>query len=208
MDTPGITMRPIRSDRRRPRGQPGVLRRRARAGLAAGSATKGEGWTIAKYLLEFERGGSITRATCAPRFESACSGSRRRRRCGDGSVLDDADLALAFSTVEIDIDALEMTELRVMSSLQAGQNPGGVSSLLKLRWSEIEQAITRLGVRLLGPDALIWETTRPLYADGADAGARRRGAAGRAEVPEHASVHDLRRRIEIQREIISREVIG
>ena len=70
-------------------------------------------------------------------------------------MLSDPDISLAFSTIEIDIRALEMTELRVMSSLQVGQNPGSVSSLLKLRWSEIHQSITRLGLRLLGSDALI-----------------------------------------------------
>jgi hypothetical protein len=42
--------------------------------------------------------------------------------------------------------------------------------MLKLRWSEIQQAISRLGVRLLGPDALAWEAARPLHAHDAPSG--------------------------------------
>ena len=64
-------------------------------------------------------------------------------------------------STEADVRALETTELRIMSALTVGQNPGPVSSMLKLRWSEIHQDITRLGVRLLGPDALLWETAPP-----------------------------------------------
>ena len=72
--------------------------------------------------------------------------------------------AQRLSQIEIDIDTLEMTELRIMSSLQTGQNPGAVSSsLVKLRTSELKQAITSLGVELLGQDALVWDPRRPLY---------------------------------------------
>ncbi len=68
-----------------------------------------------------------------------------------------------MSEVEVDIDALEMTELRVLSALQTGQNPGAVSSILKLRNSEIRQAVTRLGVDVIGHDGLAVEPMRPLY---------------------------------------------
>jgi acyl-CoA dehydrogenase len=56
-----------------------------------------------------------------------------------------------------------MIELRIMSDLQTGQNPGAISSLLKLRTSEIQQALTRLGIDVIGYDALYWEPMRPLY---------------------------------------------
>ena len=39
-----------------------------------------------------------------------------------------------------------MIELKVLSDVQSGRNPGAISSVLKLRGSEIHQAITRLGV--------------------------------------------------------------
>ncbi len=68
-----------------------------------------------------------------------------------------------MSEAEVDIDALEMTELRVLSALQNGQNPGAVSSILKLRTSEIYQAVSRLAVDVIGNDGLYVEPTRPLH---------------------------------------------
>ena len=80
-----------------------------------------------------------------------------------GRAVDDPDIAVRMSEIEIDIDTLEMTELRVLSALQTGQNPGAVSSLLKLRVSEIRQAVTRLGVEVIGNDGLAVEPMRPFY---------------------------------------------
>jgi acyl-CoA dehydrogenase len=94
-----------------------------------------------------------------------------------------------------------------MSSLQTGQNPGAVSSLMKLRWSEIEQALTRLGVRALGPEALVWENTRPLYAEGADPVL---DDLARPVTPKYLNTRAFTifgGASEIQREIISRELI-
>ena len=161
MKTPGITVRPIQ-------GVGGdhevnqVFFDDVRVPVANRVGDEGQGWTIAKYLLEFERGGSITsgglRARLATMRELAAGIPR-----GDASAAQDPDIALALSQVELDVDAQEMTELRVMSSLSTGQNPGSVSSVMKLRWSEIHQAQTRLATRILGPDAMAWESRRPLY---------------------------------------------
>jgi acyl-CoA dehydrogenase len=161
---------------------------------------EGQGWTIAKYLLEFERGGAIS----AGRLRAALS---RLARVIPEGALGDPDVALALSSVEVDIRALEMTELRVMSALRVGQNPGSISSLLKLRWSEIHQSITRLGVRLLGPDALVWETTRPLHeADDAPLDEEARPiVAGYLNARAYTIFGGTS---EIQREIISRDTLG
>jgi acyl-CoA dehydrogenase len=206
MKTPGITIRPIRTiggDHEVNQ----VFFDDVRVPVSQRVGEEGEGWIIAKYLLEFERGGSITSGDLRSTFEWL-QRLAQETPCGDGSMLDDPDLALAFSTVEIDIDALEMTELRVMSSLQTGQNPGAVSSLMKLRWSEIEQALTRLGVRALGPDALAWETTRPLYAEGADPVLDDLARPVTSKYLNTRAFTIFGGASEIQREIISRELIG
>ncbi len=120
---------------------------------------EGKGWTYGKYLLEFERSG-IT----SPRLRRALDLVRDLALSEEnGRPIDDPDIALKLSEIEIDIDALEMAELRVLSALQTGQNPGAVSSMLKLRVSEIHQAVTRLGVEVIGSDALFVEPMRPLY---------------------------------------------
>jgi len=121
---------------------------------------EGLGWTYGKYLLEFERGGGIAAARLRRGLQHVIELANGE---APGQPIDDPALAMKISEIEIDIDALELTELRIMSALQTGQNPGAVSSLLKLRNSEIKQAITRLAVDVLGYDALVWEPTRPLY---------------------------------------------
>src|SRR5215211_3081129 len=115
-----------------------------------------KGWTYAKYLLEFERGASF-RATGLRRQVNEL----RELLARDGAK-DDA-LTTRLSEIEIDIDAIEMIELKLLSDVQAGRNPGPISSVLKLRGTEVFQAITRLGVDAIGYNALVWEPRRPLY---------------------------------------------
>ena len=105
--------------------------------------------------------------------------------------------------------AAVMRPPRVMATMRVGQNPGGlVSSMLKLRWSEIQQSITKLGLRLLGPDALAWETARPMHAAEPAAG------LGDDERPLVAQYLNARAYTifggssEVQREIVAREVLG
>ncbi|RXH29852.1 acyl-CoA dehydrogenase family protein, partial [Bradyrhizobium zhanjiangense] len=93
-----------------------------------------------KYLLEFERGAGIASAKLREGLKAIADLAESDLT---GRAIDSPDIATRISEVEIDIDALEMTELRVLSALQTGQNPGAVSSILKLRNSEIRQAVTR-----------------------------------------------------------------
>ncbi|MGL4286032.1 MAG: acyl-CoA dehydrogenase family protein [Phreatobacter sp.] len=122
---------------------------------------EGKGWTYGKYLLEFERGSGIASAKLRQGLDAVLALARSE---ATGHAIEDPDIALSASEIEVDIDALEMTELRLLSAMQTGQNPGAVSSLLKLRVSEIRQAVTRLGVEVIGLDALAVEPMRPLYA--------------------------------------------
>lgn len=127
-----------------------------------------KGWTCAKYLLEFERGGGFR----APRL---------RRQLGDLRQLIDSapqfdrarhdpQIRARLSAIEIDIDALTILQLRVLADVQAGRNPGAVSSLIKLCVTGVRQALTSLAVDALGQDALLWEPTRPLYRLAGDPG--------------------------------------
>jgi acyl-CoA dehydrogenase len=75
----------------------------------------------------------------------------------------DPELLAQIADVAMDIDALEMMELTVMAALDSGQNPGHVSSVLKLRASQLKQAVSELAVQVLGPAALRWEAHRPLH---------------------------------------------
>lgn len=114
------------------------------------------GWDCAKYLLEFERGAGIF----SPRLRS------QLKRIGDaidalrarGRVFGESFEA-RFGEVASDLDCFEMLELKTLGSLEVGQNPGPVSSILKLRASRTRQAIGELGVEALGMEGLRWRDT-------------------------------------------------
>jgi len=151
MDSPGITVRPINTiggDHEVNQ----VFFDDVRVPVANRIAAEGEGWSVAKYLLEFERGGGM-----------AASGLRR----GFVEILtqpaDDPDVALAIAELGIDIDTFEMLELRSMSSLKSGENPGAMASVLKLRASQLQQSLSELALRIAGESALRWEPRRPLH---------------------------------------------
>ena len=103
-----------------------------------------EGWTYAKYLLEFERGNAyapgLKRSLKKVRTIAAAEGSNGHR------LIDEAEFRRKIEEVEIQLHALEFTELRIFSKLAAGGRPGAESSLLKTRGTELQQAITELAV--------------------------------------------------------------
>lgn len=122
---------------------------------------EGKGWSYGKYLLEFERGSGIASAKLRQGLDQVLALARSDVTA---RAIDDPDIAREAARIDVDIDALEMAELRLLAAMQAGEQPGAVSSLIKLRISEIRQAVTRLGVETIGLDALAVEAVRPLYA--------------------------------------------
>ncbi|MBR0784723.1 acyl-CoA dehydrogenase family protein [Bradyrhizobium iriomotense] len=159
MRSPGITVRPIFTiggDHEVNQ----VFLDDVRVPVANRVGDEGDGWTYGKYLLEFERGSRMV----STKLRSALQGVLDLALAKyTGPAIDDPDIGFRLSEVEIDIDTLEMQELQLLSALQSGQNPGAGSSLLKLRASEIRQAVTRLGADVIGHDALVIEPARPLY---------------------------------------------
>jgi acyl-CoA dehydrogenase len=122
--------------------------------------------------------------------------------------LSDIQLAERLSSIEIEIDALETMEMKMLSDIQLGRNPGPISSVVKLRGSELHQEITRLGVDVLGLRALVWEPRRPLYA------LNEAPILPEAElpvVPAHLNSRALTilaGSSEIQHEIIAKQILG
>ena len=189
MKSPGITTRPILTiggDHEVNQ----VFFDDVRVPVANRVGEEGKGWTYGKYLLEFERGSGIASAKLREALKTV---SDLAESDATGRAIDDPDIAVRMSEIEVDIDTLEMTELRVLSALQTGQNPGAVSSLLKLRVSEIRQAVTRLGVEVIGNDGLSVEPMRPFYRLNEAAGDSRSDAAGRAGISQRPRLHHLRR---------------
>ena len=159
MKSPGITTRPILTiggDHEVNQ----VFFDDVRVPVANRVGEEGKGWTYGKYLLEFERGAGIASAKLREALKTVSDLANPTSPAAPSTI---PILRVRMSEIEVDIDTLEMTELRVLSALQTGQNPGAVSSLLKLRVSEIRQAVTRLGVEVIGNDGLYVEPMRPFY---------------------------------------------
>jgi acyl-CoA dehydrogenase len=154
LTSPGITIRPII-------GNGGdhefneVFFDQVRVPKANRVGDENKGWDVAKYLLEFERGGNFVAGRARAHFAKVVALIRAR-------APDDPDIAAQMAEIGIDLDAMEMLELSVLSATQTGANPGPKSSLLKLRWSEIRQAICELALNAIGEDALRWIDQRPL----------------------------------------------
>jgi len=105
----------------------------------------GKGWTVAKYLLRFERGNAYAPGLYARLH--ALRTSAGEEQLGTGARLaDDATFATKLAAADVDITALEFTEHRILSALAAGDPPGAEASMLKTRGTEMSQRLTELAL--------------------------------------------------------------
>ncbi len=114
---------------------------------------EGRGWTIAKYLLGHERAG-IAAVGQSKRQLARLVEIAGNENSGSGSLLQDHRFADKITDVEIDLMALEYTTLRVLSEEMAGRPAGAAASLLKIKGTEIQQAISELLLEAVGYYAL------------------------------------------------------
>jgi hypothetical protein len=107
-----------------------------------------KGWTYAKYLLGHERS-NIADVNRAKRELE-----RLKRIAKAEGVYDDARFRDQIALLEVDIVALEMMVLRVLSAEREGRKELDVAGLLKIRGSEIQQRYAELMMLAAGPYAL------------------------------------------------------
>ena len=113
-----------------------------------------QGWTVAKYLLEFERGGgsaaglkvSLARIRAIAALETADDAC---------PLIEDAAFSAKLAAAAIAIEAIEMTEHRVMCALSSGANPGPASSMLKAQGTEAMQRLDELAIEACGRYATV-----------------------------------------------------
>jgi len=112
-----------------------------------------KGWTYAKYLLGHERTNiaAVGRAKRELQFLKRVAASQRKN---GKSLMDDPVFAAKVASLEIEIMALEMTVLRVVSQDSAKRGPGPEASLLKVKGTEVQQMLTELMVEAIGPYSL------------------------------------------------------
>jgi alkylation response protein AidB-like acyl-CoA dehydrogenase len=151
MKVPGVTVRPITMvDGTQEVNEVWMENVKVPAENLIGEINKG--WTYAKFLLGHERaniaGVGIAKRELS-RVKKLAANVQRRGR----PLLDDPLFAAKVAEVEIELTALEITNLRVLSAEAEHRAPGPEASILKIKGTEIQQAITELLVQAAGPAA-------------------------------------------------------
>ncbi len=163
-----------------------------------------KGWTYAKYLLEFERGNAY-----AGRLKRGAEKIRhiaKTEMAGGEPVLNDPSFKAKLAKLEVSIQSLEMTELRILSKLSSGQNMGPESSLMKCRGTDLYQEVVELALEAVGNYSLPFiplragQNEEPLGADYAS------GVAPRFFNARKVSIYGGSN--EIQRNIMAKLILG
>jgi acyl-CoA dehydrogenase len=148
MASPGISVRPIitlAGDHEVNQ----VFFDNVRVPVSGRIGAENDGWTVAKYLLQFERGGgsapglrvSLERLVRMARDETSDAG---------GPLIEDPSFRARLADAEIALEAVDMTERRVLAALASGQPPGPASSMLKTQGTELMQRLDELALEALG----------------------------------------------------------
>lgn len=200
MNTPGIEVKPIITLAGEHEVNQ-VFFDNVRAPKSGRLGQENQGWTVAKYLLEFERGGGgsapgltigLSRAAAIAALSGADDAAARRRR----------------AEAEIVVEAIDISERRVLSALASGGAPGPASSMLKINGSEAVQRIDEISIAAAG------------YYAGVDQPAAREAGSNTTPVGPEVALTAMARYLnnraatiyggsnEIQRDIIARLVLG
>ena len=198
MNTPGVTVQPIITLAGEHEVNQ-VFFDQVRVPKSGRLGNENQGWTVAKYLLEFERGGGS-----APGLKVGLG----RAAQSAAQIDEDPAARRRRAEVEISVEAIDMSERRVLSALAAGGAPGPASSMLKINGSETVQRLDEIAIGAAG-----------LYAAVDQPQARAPGSNAAAVGPDMAltsMARYLNNRAasiyggsnEIQRDIIARLVLG
>ena len=206
MHTPGVELRPIRTiDGDHEVNEVFFTDVRVPAENLVGEENKG--WTYAKFLLTYERTGIAGVGFSVAALEKLKIVARKVQR--NGRPLDqDPVFAMRMARVEIDLENMKTTNLRVIAAVAGGGVPGAESSMLKIRGTEIRQEILSLIRRAMGPYALPF-IEEAQYEGHADA------PVGPLEAATAAANYFNYRKLsifggsnEIQKNIISKMILG
>jgi hypothetical protein len=206
MNTPGVEVRPIRTlDGDREVNEVFFTDVRVPAENLVGEENKG--WTYAKFLLTYERTGIAGVGFSVAALEKLKVIAAKVQR--NGKPLDqDPQFSARMAQVEIDLENMKTTNLRVIAAVAGGGVPGAESSMLKIRGTEIRQEILSLIRRAVGPYALpfIEAAQYEGYAD-APVGPKEAATAA-ANYFNYRKLSIFGGSNEIQKNIISKMILG
>jgi acyl-CoA dehydrogenase len=206
MGTPGITVKPIITLAGEHEVNQ-VFFDDVRVPQSGRVGEENDGWTVAKYLLEFERGGGsgaglkialhrIRALACVTNDDTGAS------------LIEDEGFASRYAAAAIAVEAIEMTEHRVMSALSSGKNPGPASSMLKMQGTEAMQRLDELAVEATGAYAAVDQPAARLPGSNVAPIGPPEGLLAMARYLNNRAASIYGGSNEIQRDIIARLVLG
>ena len=202
MKSPGVTVRPIKLlDGSHEVNEVFFDNVEVPADQLIGEENKG--WTYAKHLLSHER----TNIADVNRAKRELE--RVKRIAKAEGVWEDQRFRDQIALLEIDVIALEMLVLRVLSAMKSGKNPLDIAGLLKIKGSEIQQRYSELMMLAAGPYSL------PYVQEAMEAGYQGDFPGGAlSNAPLAATYFNMRKTTiyggsnEVQRNIVAQTVLG
>ncbi len=169
------------------------------------------GWTYAKYLLTYERTNIAGIGFSVAALERLRAVAGRLLKNGR-PLAEDPLFAARLARVEIELENMKTTNLRVLAAVAGGGAPGAESSMLKIRGTEIRQEISSLTRRAMGPYAM------PFVDEAFEAdheGKHEQEQVGPAEAASAAAQYFNNRKLsiyggsnEIQKNIVAKTIVG
>jgi alkylation response protein AidB-like acyl-CoA dehydrogenase len=166
-----------------------------------------KGWTCAKFLLTYERTNIAGVGFSVAAMERLKSVASRVKKNGK-PLSQDPLFAARMAKVEIDLENMKTTNMRVIAAVAGGGAPGAESSMLKIKGTEIRQELNALMRRAMGPYAqpFVHEAMEDGYAG---------EPLGQPEAANASAQYFNNRKLsifggsnEIQKNIISKMILG
>ena len=160
-----------------------------------------QGWTYAKALLAHERTSIAGVADCRRWLRDIIDLAKEQTNYR-GKLIDDPQFQTRLSDIEIELMALQYMELRVLAKLSSGDTPGPESSLLKIKGTEIQQALQELRMQAIGA------YSGSLHLDDFENDLHRLGSSSRRAYMYGRAATIYGGSNEVQRNVISKAVLG
>jgi alkylation response protein AidB-like acyl-CoA dehydrogenase len=206
MQTPGVSVRPIITLAGEHEVNQ-VFFDNVRVPVSGRVGEENQGWTVAKYLLEFERGGGSA-AGLKVSYERLESLAREERSDAGGALINDPGFRSRLASIGVILEAVEMTEHRVLAELASGRNPGPASSMLKTQGTETLQKLDELAIEGIAAYAAVDQRPARAPDAGQDIIGPEHGLTSMARYLNNRAGSIYGGSNEIQRDIMARLVLG
>ncbi|AOJ70130.1 MULTISPECIES: acyl-CoA dehydrogenase family protein [Burkholderia] len=207
MNSPGVEVRPIVTlDGEHEVNEVFLTDVRVPAENLVGEENKG--WTYAKYLLTYERTNIAGIGFSVAALEKLRAVAAKVKKNGR-PLADDPLFAARLARVEIELENMKTTNLRVLAAVAGGGAPGAESSMLKIRGTQIRQEISSLLRRAMGPYAQPFvDAALDADYDGEPPGGLPEAASAAAQYFNNRKLSIFGGSNEIQKNIVSKMILG